>query len=62
MEAEFPAWTCEDVRLECAWYPAKRTLVVINNCGDPVGSRVFDGGGNAFRVSLEAHGIAILER
>jgi beta-D-galactosyl-(1->4)-L-rhamnose phosphorylase len=61
-EAEFAAWTCEDFRLECAWYPAKRTLVVINNSGDPVSSRVIDGGGTAIPVSIGARGIEILRR
>jgi len=61
-EAEFAAWTCEDFRLECAWYPAKRTLVVINNCSDPVASRVIDDTGAAIPVSVGAHGIDILRR
>ena len=61
-EAEFPKWTCEDFRLECAYYPAKRTLVVINNCDDAVSTRVFDGEGKASPVSVEAHGIVILTR
>jgi beta-D-galactosyl-(1->4)-L-rhamnose phosphorylase len=61
-EAEFPKWTCEDYRLECAWYPATRSLVVINNCDQPAGTRVFDDEGGALPVSLEAHGIAILHR
>jgi beta-D-galactosyl-(1->4)-L-rhamnose phosphorylase len=61
-EAEFSKWTCEDFRLECALYPAQRTLVVINNCADAVRSSVFDGEGTPFTVSVEAHGITILER
>jgi beta-D-galactosyl-(1->4)-L-rhamnose phosphorylase len=61
-EAEFAKWTCEDFRLECAYYPAKRTLVVINNCDEAVSTRIFDGEGEASPVSVEAHGIAILDR
>ena len=61
-EAEFPRWTSEDFRVECAWYPEKRTLVVINNCSEPVSTSVFDGEGSTVPVSVEAHGLVIMNR
>jgi 1,3-beta-galactosyl-N-acetylhexosamine phosphorylase len=60
-EAEFRKWTSEDYRLECAYYPAKRKLVVINDCDEAVDSAFFDGEGKARRVSVEALGIAVID-
>jgi beta-D-galactosyl-(1->4)-L-rhamnose phosphorylase len=61
-EGEFRKWSCEDYRLECAYYPGKRKLVVINDSDDAVASRVFDGEGRATEVSIAAHGISIIEK
>jgi len=61
-EAQWPAWSCSNVRTECAWFPAKRKLVVINNAGTAEDTAVTLGDGRTTRaVSLAAHGIRILD-
>jgi beta-D-galactosyl-(1->4)-L-rhamnose phosphorylase len=60
-EADFQKWNCANIRTECAFFPKKRKLVVINNSGEPQRTGVWDGEGKSRNVALAAHGIAILD-
>ena len=60
-EDDYLAWTCSNVNTECAYYPAHKKLVVINNSGNQEETEVFDANGKGISVSLEPHGIQILD-
>ena len=60
-EKEFQRWNCANIRTECAWFPKKRKLVVINNSDAPQQTGVWDGEGKSRQVALKAHDIAILD-
>lgn len=60
-EKDFQRWNCANIRTECAWFPKKRKLVVINNSAERQETEVWDGHGKTRRVELKAHGIAILD-
>jgi beta-D-galactosyl-(1->4)-L-rhamnose phosphorylase len=61
-EAAWGAWHAENFYTECAWFPKKKKLVVINNAGTPQATKVILGDGKTAKaVELDAHGIAILE-
>jgi beta-D-galactosyl-(1->4)-L-rhamnose phosphorylase len=60
-EAEFQRWNCTNIRTECAYFPKRRKLVVINNSDTPQKTKVWDAEGKDRPVSLKAHGIAILD-
>ena len=61
-ERTFPVWNCSNLRTECAYFPRKRKLVVINNAGTPQKTAVTLGNGRARKtVRLAAHGIQILD-
>jgi beta-D-galactosyl-(1->4)-L-rhamnose phosphorylase len=60
-EAEFQKWNCTNVRTECAYFPAKQKLVVINNSDAQQKTDVWDALGKARPICLEPHGIAILD-
>ncbi len=61
-EKQFPAWSSSNLRTECAWFPQKRKLVVINNAGTPQKTSITLGDGKARQtVSLPAHGIKLLD-
>jgi beta-D-galactosyl-(1->4)-L-rhamnose phosphorylase len=61
-EAQFPVWSSTNVRTECAYFPKKKKLVVINNAGEPQETVITLADGQATKpVSLAAHGIAILD-
>jgi beta-D-galactosyl-(1->4)-L-rhamnose phosphorylase len=61
-EQKLPAWSCSNVHTECAYYPRKRKLVVINNAGTDEATTVTLGDGRARQtVNLAAHGLAILD-
>lgn len=60
-EKEFRKWNCSNIRTECAYFPKKGKLVVINNSAEPQKTDVWNAKGKARRVSLKAHDIAILE-
>lgn len=61
-EASWPVWQSSNVQTECAWFAAQKKLVVINNAGDRQSTVITLGDGRTRRrVSLTAHGIAILE-
>jgi beta-D-galactosyl-(1->4)-L-rhamnose phosphorylase len=58
---DFRTWNTSNLRTECAYYPRKGKLVVINNSDAAQKTKVWDGDGKTRAVSLKAHGIAILE-
>ena len=61
-ERTFPVWNCSNLRTECAYFPRKGKLVVINNAGTPQKTVVILGNGRSRkRVRLAAHGIKILD-
>jgi len=60
-EKDFQRWNCANIRTECAWFPNKRKLVVINNSDAPQETDVWDAEGKARRIRLDAHGISILD-
>ena len=60
-EDDFQNWNCTNIRTECAYFPKKKKLVVINNSDVSQQTNVWDGGGNSRPVVLEPHGIAVLD-
>ena len=61
-EASWPVWACSNPRTECAFFPAKKKLVVINNAGaDEETTVTLADGKSAVAVKLPAHGIQILD-
>jgi beta-D-galactosyl-(1->4)-L-rhamnose phosphorylase len=60
-EGDFARWTCSNIDTECAWYPASRRLVVINNSGNAQETEVIDGDGNTQTVTLTPHGIELMD-
>jgi beta-D-galactosyl-(1->4)-L-rhamnose phosphorylase len=61
-EDAWPLWNCSNIRTECAYYPKKKKLVVINNAGEAQDTTVtLADGKTPLAVKLEAHGIAILD-
>jgi len=61
-EAKWPVWNTSNIRTEAAWFGKAGKLVVINNAGEPqVTAVTLADGTTAKHVSLEAHGIAILD-
>ncbi|HEX3044801.1 MAG TPA: 1,3-beta-galactosyl-N-acetylhexosamine phosphorylase [Bacillota bacterium] len=60
-EADFRHWTCSNINTECAYYPGGKKLVVINNSSRKEETVVFDSKQNPISVSLEPHGIKIIE-
>ena len=60
-EAEFQKWNTTNIRTECAYFPKRRKLVVINNSDAAQKTKVWDAEGKKRAVSLKAHGIVILD-
>lgn len=60
-EEDFRVWTCSNVNTECAYYPKSKKLVIINNSGSQEETDVADFTGNSCKVSLEPHGIKIID-
>ena len=61
-EPQWPVWNSSNIRTECAYFAKKGKLVVINNAGEPQDTVITLADGQTTRaVSLEAHGIAILD-
>lgn len=59
-EAAWPVWNTSNIRTECAYFPAQKKLVVINNAGEPQETTVTLGDGRTTATfKLDAHGIAI---
>jgi beta-D-galactosyl-(1->4)-L-rhamnose phosphorylase len=61
-ETGYAPWSSSNVKTECAFFPKKKKLVVINNAGEPQQTTITLADGRAKkRVSLAAHGIRILD-
>ncbi len=58
----FVPWTSSNIYTECAYYPNHRKLVVINNSGVAQETNAFDASQQSIPISLEPHGIQILDR
>ena len=60
-EADFRKWNCSNIRTECAFFPKKGKLVVINNSAESQRTDVWNAQGKPRKVSLKAHDIAIID-
>ena len=60
-EPEFQKWNCTNIRTECAYFPIKRKLVVINNSDTRQKTGVWNADGKMISTSIQPHGIAILD-
>lgn len=60
-EADFQKWNCTNIRTECAYFPMKKKLVVINNSDAPQKTTVWDEQGKEQSVNIASHGIVILD-
>ncbi|MBN2611787.1 MAG: 1,3-beta-galactosyl-N-acetylhexosamine phosphorylase [Bacteroidales bacterium] len=60
-EDDFKPWTCSNVHTDCAYYPKTGKLVVISSSDNTEITRVYDGRGNASEVTIEPHGIKIID-
>ena len=52
-ERDLKKWFCSNPLTDCAWYPASRRLVVVNNSDRPQVTTVFRGDGKPTRVTLQ---------
>lgn len=57
----FERWNCTNPMTECAYYPRKKKLVVINNSDVSQATGVWDAKGKQLKVKLKPHGISIVE-
>jgi len=60
-EGDFGPWTCSNIYTDCAYYPKSKKLVVINSSDKSEKTKVFDSSGKSINVSLEPHGIKIMD-
>lgn len=60
-EQKWPVWNSVNVRTDCAYFPKKKKLVVINNSGVAEKTTITTAAGKALDLTLEAHGIEILD-
>jgi len=60
-ERDFGPWTCSNIYTDCAYYPKGKKLVVINSSDKSEKTKVFDSSGKSINVSLEPHGIKIMD-
>jgi beta-D-galactosyl-(1->4)-L-rhamnose phosphorylase len=61
-EDQWSVWNSSNILTECAYFPKKRKLVVINNAGEAQTTTIALGDGRQTKkVKLEPHGIAILD-
>jgi beta-D-galactosyl-(1->4)-L-rhamnose phosphorylase len=60
-EAKFAAYTCTNVRTECAYYPRHNKLAVVNNGTAPEQTRVTLADGKSIEVKVEAYGATIVD-
>ena len=58
---EYGPWTCSNIFTDCAYYPKTKKLVVISSSDNPEKTKVFDAHGKTIDVSIEPHGIQILD-
>jgi beta-D-galactosyl-(1->4)-L-rhamnose phosphorylase len=60
-QSDFGLWTCSNVHTDCAFYPNTKKLVVINSSDEVERTNVIDGDGKLVDVTLEPHGLKIIE-
>jgi beta-D-galactosyl-(1->4)-L-rhamnose phosphorylase len=60
-EGDWSDWNSSNIRTDCAYFPKKKKLVVINNSGSAEKTTVTLASGKPLNVSLDAHGIQILD-
>ena len=60
-ESDFGAWVCSNLYTECAYYAGSHKLIVINNSDRTQVTRICDSDENSIEVSLEPHGMKILD-
>ncbi|MBN2215695.1 MAG: 1,3-beta-galactosyl-N-acetylhexosamine phosphorylase [Bacteroidales bacterium] len=60
-QEDYMPWTCSNIFTDCAFYPDIRKLVVINSSDNAEKTKVYASGGKVYDVSLESHGIQIID-
>jgi beta-D-galactosyl-(1->4)-L-rhamnose phosphorylase len=60
-DGDFGPWICSNIYTDCAYYPKGKKLVVINSSDKREKTKIFDSGGKTINVSLEPHGIKIMD-
>ncbi|MBN1561518.1 1,3-beta-galactosyl-N-acetylhexosamine phosphorylase [candidate division KSB1 bacterium] len=60
-QTEFGAWTCSVSQADCAFFPASKKLVVINNGDQAAETQVRGADGKAIDVRLEAYAMEIID-
>ncbi|MBA7531972.1 D-galactosyl-beta-1-_4-L-rhamnose phosphorylase [subsurface metagenome] len=58
---EFGPWTCSNIHTDCAFYPNAKKLVVISSSDSAEKTKVFDADRKTHDVSLNPHGIKIID-
>jgi 1,3-beta-galactosyl-N-acetylhexosamine phosphorylase len=54
-ESQLHRWFCDNVNVECAYYPQTGHAVAMNNSDQPQRTQLYDGAGNASQLELAAH-------
>jgi beta-D-galactosyl-(1->4)-L-rhamnose phosphorylase len=60
-EAKLAAYSCANVKAECAYYPRHNKLVVVNNSTTAEQTRVTLADGKTVDVQLEPYGVTIVD-
>jgi len=60
-EEKWPLWNSTNVRTDCAYFAKKKKLVVINNSGMTEKTTITQDNGKTLEVTVDAHGIQILD-
>jgi beta-D-galactosyl-(1->4)-L-rhamnose phosphorylase len=60
-ENEYGSWTSSNIRTDCAYYPDTKKLVVISSSDKAEKTKVTGEDGKVYEVSLEPHGIKIID-
>ena len=59
-QGDFGPWTCSNIYTDCAYYPKSKKLIIINSSDKHQETKVFDSNGGSISVSMEPHGIEII--
>jgi len=60
-QEDYGQWTCSNIHTDCAFYTNAKKLVVISSSNSTGKTKVLDGDGKAYDVSLEPYGIKIID-